>query len=154
MKTKYKKLTLKQLDETLKDFGPIKTTAMPPKGWIRAIRTALGMTGAQLARKLQTNRQRVARIEQDEKLGRVKLNTMQSVAEAMNCEFVYGLVPKESLERTVREQARRVAVKRMERSNQMMRLEAQELTSAEKEKALNELIDEIIDTMPRYLWDE
>lgn len=154
MKAKYKKLTLKQLDAALNCFEPIKTVSVPQKGWIRAIRTALGMTGSQLGRRLNTSRQRVARIEQDEKLGRVTLNTMQAAAEAMDCVFVYGLVPKESLEQTVREQARRVAMNRMSRSNQMMRLEQQELTESEKQDVLDGLVDEILNTMPRTLWDE
>jgi predicted DNA-binding mobile mystery protein A len=154
MKTKQKKLVQQQLDGTLKGFDVLRKVAVPPKGWVRAIRDALGMTGQQLAHRLGTNRQRIARIEQDEKQGRVTLKTMLSVAEAMDCEFVYGFVPRESLEQTVRGQARRVAVKRMSRSNQMMRLEAQELSDAEKEQVLNELIDEIVNTMPRTLWDE
>lgn len=154
MKTKYKQLTLKQLDETLKSLRPIKLASMPQKGWIRAIRTALGMTGDQLARRLDTNKQRVSRIEQDEKLGRVTLNTMKSVAEAMDCVFVYGMVPKESLEQAVRDQARRVAVKRMERSNQMMRLEQQELPDSEKQQMLEDLYEEIMYERPRNMWDE
>jgi hypothetical protein len=35
-----------------------------------------------------------------------------------------------------------------------MRLEAQELSDAEKEQVLNELIEEIVNTMPRTLWDD
>ena len=154
MKAKQKKVVQQQLDGTLRSFDVLKRVTVPPKGWVRAIRNALGMTGQQLARRLGTNRQRIARIEQDEKQGRVTVNTLRNVAEAMDCEFVYGFVPKESLEQTVRDQARRVAVKRMNRSNQMMRLEAQELSDTEKEQVLNELIAEIVDTMPRYLWDE
>ena len=154
MKVKQKKLVQQQLDRTLRNFDVLREVDVPVKGWIRAIRNALSMTGQQLARRLGTNRQRVARIEQDEKQGRVTVNTLRNVAEAMDCEFVYGFVPRETLELTVRDQARRVAVKRMNRSNQMMRLEAQELGDAEKEQVLKELIDEIIDTMPRNLWDE
>ena len=154
MKTKQKKLVQQQLDGTLGTFDVLRKVAVPPKGWVRAIRNALGMTGQQLARRLGTNRQRIARIEQDEKQGRVTVNTLRNVAEAMDCEFVYGFVPKQSLEQTVRDQARRVAAKRMERSNQLMRLEAQELGDAEKEQVLNELIDEIVNTMPRTLWDD
>ncbi|MHC4783810.1 MAG: mobile mystery protein A [Planctomycetota bacterium] len=154
MKARQKKLVQQQLDGTLRDFDVLKKVAVPPKGWVRAIRNALGMTGQQLARRLGTNRQRVARIEQDEKQGRVTVNTLRNVAEAMDCEFVYGFVPRVSLEQTVCGQAKRVAVKRMERSNQMMRLESQELSDAEKKKVLDELVAEIVDTMPRYLWDE
>ncbi len=154
MKAKHKKLVREQLDETLKQLRPVKTLTIPGKGWVRAIRDALGMTGRQLATRLGVNKQRVARIEQDEKLGRVKLNTLRNVAEAMNCTFVYGFVPKISLEQTIRNRAGIVAKKRMARSDQTMRLEKQELTTVEKEKALNSLIEDIVNTMPKSLWDD
>jgi len=96
MKAKHKKLVREQLDETLKRFEPLKTLAPPGRGWIRAIRDALGMTGEQLAIHLHTNKQRIARIEQDEKPGKVTIKTLRSVAEAMDCIFVYGFVPSAS----------------------------------------------------------
>jgi predicted DNA-binding mobile mystery protein A len=112
------------------------------------------MTGDQLAERLETNKQRVSRIEQDEKFGKVTLKTLRNIAEALDCEFVYGFVPKENLKQTVRNQARLVAKKQMSRSNQMMRLEKQELSNAEKEKAMETLIRNLISTMPKSLWDE
>ncbi len=154
MKAKHKKLAREQLDETLKRFDPLKTLVPPGKGWIRAIRDALGMTGEQLAKRLNTNKQRVARIEQDEKLGKVTIKTLRSVAEAMDCIFIYGFVPRDSLEQTVRNQARLLAKKRAARSNQMMRLEKQELSEKEKEKVLKSLIEDILNEMPKSLWDE
>ena len=154
MKAKHKKLAREQLDATLKRFEPLKKLLSPGRGWIRAIRDALGMTGEQLAIRLDTNKQRIARIEQDEKLGKVTIKTLRSVAEAMDCIFVYGFVPRDSLEQTVRNQARLVAKKRTARSNQTMRLEKQELSEKEKEKSLKSLIEDIMDEMPKSLWDE
>jgi predicted DNA-binding mobile mystery protein A len=154
MKPKQKKLAREQLNETLKQFDSLKTMVAPKKGWVRAIRDTLGMTGKQLAKRLGVNQQRVARIEQDEILGKVTLNTMQSTAKAMNCVFVYGVVPGESLEQIVKNQAEKAAKKRMARSNQTMRLEKQELSPNEKTKVLKELIEEITETMPKSLWDE
>lgn len=154
MRGKQKKLAREQLDETMKSFESLKAMSAPIKGWIRAIRDTVGMTGGQLAKRLKVNQQRVARIEQDEVLGKVTLNTMQNVAEAMDCVFVYGVVARDSLEQIVRGQAELVAKKRMVRSNQMMRLEKQELSEAEKVKAMQTLIDEIVETMPKSLWDE
>jgi predicted DNA-binding mobile mystery protein A len=154
MNIKHKKMTLKQLDAVLRVFNSLNTQPIPQKGWVRAIRDALGMSARQLAKRMGVKQQRIVRIEQDEKQGRVTVNTLRNVAEAMECEFVYGFVPRQSLEQTVRNQARRVAVKRMQRSNQLMRLEAQELSDAEKEQVLNELVEEIVDTMSRSLWDE
>ena len=154
MKAKHKKLAREQLDATLRHFVPLKTLVRPRKGWIRAIRDALCMTGEQLAMRLDVNKQRVARIEQDEVTGSVTVKTLARVAQALNCTFVYGFVPEESLDDTVRNQAKAVAQNRMLRSNQMMRLENQELSEREKDKALKALIDEITDTMPKSLWDE
>ncbi len=154
MTGKQKKLAREQLDETMKSFESLKVMSAPRKGWIRAIRDTLGMTGKQLAKRLDVNQQRVARMEQDEVLGKVTLNTMQNAAEAMDCVFVYGVVARNSLEQTVRRQAEIVATKRMARSNQMMRLEKQELSKVEKAKAIQTLIDEIVESMPKSLWEE
>jgi predicted DNA-binding mobile mystery protein A len=154
MNAKHNKLVREQLDETLKQFGSLKTLVPPRKGWIRAIRDALGMTGEQLAQRLQVKRQRVSRIEHDEALGKVTLKTLQGVAEAMDCVFVYGIVPRHSLEQIVRHRARSLAEKRIARSNQMMRLEQQELSDKEKAKVLDDLIKDIMDNMPKSLWNE
>ena len=154
MTGKQKKLAREQLDKTLKSFESLKAMSAPRKGWIRAIRDTLGMTGVQLAKRLKVNQQRVARIEQDEVLGKVTLNTMQNTAEAMGCVFVYGVVPRDSLEQIVKSHAEKVAKKHMTRSNQMMRLEKQELSDSEKTKAMQAIIDEIVETMPKTLWDE
>ncbi len=154
MQAKHKNLAREQLDETLKQFIPLKAVFPPRKGWIRAIRDALGMTGEQLARRLSTNKQRVSRIEQDEKPGKVTLKTLRNVAEALDCVFIHAFVPKNSLEQMVKKQAEVIAKKRMACSGQMMRLEKQELSEAEKAKAMQNLIDEIIETMPKSLWDE
>ena len=154
MKAKHKKLAREQLDATLKRSEPLKTLVPPGKGWIRAIRDALGMTGEQLAIRLNVNKQRVSRIEQDENLGKVKLETLRNIAKAMDCILVYVFVPRDSLEQTVRDQARLVAKKRAARSSQTMRLEKQELSEKGKEKALNDLIEDIMNEMPKSLWDE
>lgn len=154
MKPKQIKLARKQLDDTLKRFEPLKAVFPPPKGWIRAIRDVLGMTGSQLANRLNVNKQRVSRIEHDEKLGKIKVETLRNVADALNCEFVYCFVPKESLEQAVRNQAKIIAKKRMARSNQMMRLEKQELSKTEKNRAMQDLVEEIVENMPKSLWDD
>jgi len=154
MKAKQKKLAREQLDATLGKFRPLISLFPPRKGWIRAIRDALGMTGEQLAKRLNVNKQRVARIERDEKLGKITIKTLRRVAEALDCKFVYCFVPKDSLEQTVRNKARDTALRRLARSNQMMRLEQQELNNKEKGEILKDLIVDITDTMPKSLWDE
>ncbi len=154
MKSKHKNLAREQLDRTLKQFRSLQEIVPPRKGWVRAIRDALGMTGEQLARRLGVKKQRVSRIEQDEKLGNITIKTLRNVAEALDCNFVYGFVPNQTLEKMVENQARTIAQKRMSRSDQLMRLEQQELSEVEKEKVLEKMITEIINEMPKSLWSE
>ena len=154
MQPKQRKLARVQLDHTLSQLAPLKDLTAPPKGWIQAIRKTLGMTGGQLAQRLHTSRQRISRIEQDEVQGRLTLNTLRNVAEALDCQLVYGLVPRQSLEETIRSHAKALARKRLSCSNQMMRLEKQELNPDEKSQLLEDLVQEIMDEMPKAMWDE
>jgi predicted DNA-binding mobile mystery protein A len=155
MGAKHKKLVRAQLDAKLKRFRALSDVGTPKMGWIRAIRDALGMTGEQLAVRLNITKQRVERIEKEERLGGVTLKTLKKVAEALNCKFVYGFVPHEgSLEETVRKQAESIAQRQASRTNQMMRLEGQELSDKEKAKSLKTLISDITASAPKSLWDK
>jgi predicted DNA-binding mobile mystery protein A len=154
MNAKQRKLAREQLDERLKKFKTPSEITPPAKGWVRAIRDALGMSGRQLANRIGVNQQRIARIEQDEKLGKVKLETLEKVAQALDCKFVYGFVPNKSLDNTVKNQAIVMAKRLMSRTNQTMRLEMQELSDNDKDKALKDLTADIIYTMPRSLWNK
>jgi len=78
---------------------------------------------------------------------------MRRVAECLDCQFVYGFVPKTSLNETVRARARHVANKRLSEANQTMALEAQSLSTKENKQVLSEMIDELVETVPSNLWD-
>lgn len=150
---KYKQTVRQQLDTTLSLFGAIKNVQPPAKGWVRAVREALGMTGKQLARRLQVSQPRVHKLEQNEPSGAVTLKTMRQVAEALDCTFVYALVPNSSLEETVRAQARLLAAERLQRVSHTMLLEAQMLTNKEQRASLDAAIAELARETPTDLWD-
>lgn len=151
---KYKKLVRQQLEITLQKFRPLLNISMPPKGWIRAVRDALGMNGRQLADRLNVTRQRAALIEKDEVGSSATLKTMRRVAESLDCVFVYALVPRTSLKQTIHDQAKRVAKKRLARVSHTMMLENQELSDSDQEQALNDMVKELIETQPSTFWDE
>jgi len=153
MKPKYKQIVRRQLDATLAKFSEAGSVQSPAKGWIRAVREALGMSGKQLARRLQVSQPRVFKLEQGEPTGALTLKTMQQVAEALDCVFVYALVPRSSLEETVRTQARTVAAERLQRVSHSMLLEAQSLSSAEQQASLDAAIEELVRETPKDLWD-
>lgn len=148
------RLVREQLESSLQRLTPLRSIAPPPKGWIRAIRDALGMTAKQLAGRLGVAQQAVARIEKDELRGAVTIKTLRRVAECLDCVFVCGFVPRSSLEATVRNQAEHVAARRLQQASQTMALEDQALTKAENQKVLSELVDEMVSTPPPNLWSE
>ncbi len=67
---------------------------VPSEGWIRAERMRQNLQGKQLAKRMQVSPARVSVLEKDEKRGAVTLKMMQRAAEALDCSFVYALVPK------------------------------------------------------------
>ncbi len=153
MKMKQKKLVQEQLDETLKQFSTLAAVNRPLKGWIRAIRDALGMNNRQLAQRLGVSNSRIPRIEKDEITGGLTLKTMNRVADELDCIFVYGFVPRTSLQETIRNQAVSVAKKRMKKLMHTMELEDQGLSSNENKKVLDSLVEEIINSSSAMLWE-
>ncbi len=149
-----KKLIRKQLDASLQRFSPLLDVTAPPKGWIRAIRDALGMTAKQLANRLGVAQQAVARIEKEELEGSVTIKTMRRIAECLDCVFVYGFLPRTSLEETVTRQAKKVALMRLARVSQTMSLENQALNRREHEDALTDLVDELVRAPSSTLWNK
>lgn len=153
MNSDRKKLIREQLDVSLKRFSELKSVTQPKKGWIRAIRDSLGISTRQLGDRLGVNKSRITRIEQDEVGGSVTLKTMRRMADALDCVFVYGFVPRKSLEATLRDQAIHVAKKRMSRVAHTMALEDQGLSVDEQKKAFENVVDELIKAMPKTLWE-
>jgi predicted DNA-binding mobile mystery protein A len=153
MLPKYKLIARQQLDNTVTGYAAIKQNPLPVKGWIRAIREALGMSGKQLANHLNVSQPRIPKLEQDELTGVVSLKTMRQAAEAMDCVFVYAIVPRTTLEETVRAQARKVAESRTQRVSHTMLLEAQNLSAGEQSASFEAAVDELVREMPKELWD-
>jgi len=154
MKKTNRKLVREQLDTTLTGFRPLLAVQTPAKGWIRAIRNALAMSGRQLAARVGVTKQRTSLIEQQELVSTATLKTMRRIAKALDCEFVYGFVPRKSLEQTLRDQAKRVAEQRLNRASQTMQLEDQALSGKENARILKGMIDDLVDESPSSLWDE
>jgi predicted DNA-binding mobile mystery protein A len=154
MKQQYKNLLLEQLDATMTRLSCLRGMRRPVKGWLRAVREALGMSGKQFAMRLRVSAPRVSALEKGEVRGSVTLNTMRQAAAALNCSFVYNLVPLDgSLGDILRKRARILARKRISTVDQSMLLEDQRLSAPEQEKALEAEIEALLRKMPKDLWD-
>lgn len=142
----------KSLDEKLRAFAKARAQLRPKAGWIRAIREALGMTTAQLAERMGIQQSGVTLLERRELDKKVTLETLERAARALNCELVYALVPRESLEKTVDEQAAAAAKRLLARTLHTMRLETQEVGAAETSLHERELATELKNKLDRRLW--
>ena len=154
MKPEYKRLIREQLETTLANLSCVENIQRPAKGWLRAIREALGMSGKQFARCLGVAPPRITALEKDELAGSVTIRTMQQAADALDCDFIYLIVPRENLTDIVRKRARGLAQKRLARVAHTMLLEEQQLSDIEQKKILNLEVEELIRKMPKELWDD
>jgi predicted DNA-binding mobile mystery protein A len=143
--------TRQHLEARFQDMRPVARFAPPMRGWIRAIREALGMSSAQLARRLKVKQPTVVALEQSELKGTIQLATLRRVAEAMNCTLVYALVPNGSLDAIVRDQALKTARRRLAAIEHSMLLEDQGVTDKDVEACVDALAREL---HPRALWED
>ena len=153
MKHQFNKLKLDQVDTTLQQVR--RTTVPPPpnSGWIRTIRESLGMTQAQLAKRLGITRQGLDGLERGEVSGKITLESLRRLAEALNSRVVYMVVPDTSLTEMRRSRATKLAETQLKRVSHSMKLEAQGVKQGEAKRQLARLVDEILSENPRKLWD-
>lgn len=124
--------------------------ARPIGGWIQAIRTGLGMSATDLARRLGVGTASVTRLEASEKRGAISLESLKRVADELNCELVYALVPREDLATTVRNRALAIARRRLTDTQATMALENQSLGSEVLNKLIEQRANELAES--RSLW--
>jgi len=90
---------LRKLDEMAMAFkvarrvsGDVSGTG---QGWLRAVRQAVGIPVMEAAERMGVGQSEVFRMEYAEGRGVIELGTLRRAAEALGCELVYGLTPKE-----------------------------------------------------------
>jgi predicted DNA-binding mobile mystery protein A len=109
MKHEFRQLRLSQLDRTLPSLRDLPPR--PAAGWLASIREALGLTLEEIGQRVHASRQAVQQFEKAEASNRITLGALRRVAEAMDCELKYALVPKagsftELAERPTRDRAK------------------------------------------------
>jgi predicted DNA-binding mobile mystery protein A len=145
---------IRHLDKRFIALRPLAESPRPPKGWLRAVRDALGMTAAQMGRRLGISQPSIVGLEQSEANGSITLRTLQRTAEALGCRLVYALVPEKPLADTVRERAELVAGRRSGAVEHTMRLEDQAVDDKRVSKELHRQAVEDLLRHPARLWDE
>lgn len=132
MKENFRQLRAQQIDRIVQPLRAHKLPR-PQKGWIRALREAMGVTYTELGERLQASRSLAAQQEKAEVDDRITLKSLRACASALDCELVYAFVPRSpSIEETLATHARNVASQTVRRVEHSMALEDQASGNVDK----------------------
>ncbi len=153
MASKTAKLRRKQLDKQFANrrslYGPT-----PKGGWVREIRTALGMSMQALGQRLGVIKQRIEALEKAEVEGKVTVESLRKAAEALDCEFVYAFVPRKGLQTFLEQEARNVAMNLVSTTSHSMNLELQGTSKSSKADLVAEIAKKLVDQEDRRIWSK
>jgi predicted DNA-binding mobile mystery protein A len=149
-----KRLIVEQLDRKLAKLHVLKEVEIPSKGWINAIRTTLNMSLVQLAKRLNKTSVTVKEIEEREQNKTITLKKLIEVGKALDLQFVYGFIPKESsIEKMIDMRAQQVARDVVMRTSHSMKLEEQENSEERLQQAMKNRAEMLKQEIPKHLWD-
>jgi predicted DNA-binding mobile mystery protein A len=147
-------LLQQQLNRKMQSLANLKEASEPSQGWLKTIRTALGISLQQVGNKLGITKQGVLDIEKREQSGAITINALREVAKVLDMQFVYGFVPNAtSLDALIEQRATELATQIVMRTAQTMSLEDQANTEERLQNAIKERASNIINEMPKLLWD-
>lgn len=143
-----------QLDRILTNIRNSTGFEKPRQGWIKTIRENLGMTVKQLARRAGISPVRITEIERSEINGNLTFETFLKVARALNCRFVYTLVPEKSLQNIVEEQALKKATMDCKNVYHSMVLEDQAPDRSRMEDFIKIRAEEMLQKKISKIWED
>jgi len=119
-----KSLQIQQINSKMLAYAGLQKVAPPPTGWIKAIRTAIGMSMQQLGNRLSITKQSAQEIEQREKDGSLTIKSLREAAKALDMQLVYGFIPVDgSLEELIDRKAKELAAQILLLSSNTMKLD-------------------------------
>jgi predicted DNA-binding mobile mystery protein A len=82
------------LDDWLRHPCARRIPRPPREGWVKALRTERGLSSRAFAARLGVSQPAVVQAEQHEAAGTISMLTLYRLAEALDCDLRYVLVPK------------------------------------------------------------
>ena len=110
------------------------------------------MSSTELAARIGVTQQNVSQMERGELQETITLATLRRAANALDCDLVYVLEPRTSMDEAVREQAHKKAARHLAPLAHHGRLEDQALTDDDEAAQLEEFASRFIDR--KGLWSE
>lgn len=149
-----KQIVREQYQSKLNQLIDINEIIRPKEGWIRTLRKGLGMSSPQLARRLGISKSQASQMERMEVEDRITLKQLRRVADSLECDLMYALVPRKPVGSMIRDRAMDKAKKLVARTDIQMKLEAQQLTNEQLKTQIEMEADRLVREMPRNLWED
>lgn len=145
-------LRLEQLQAALSSYADLVKRQAPSRGWLKLIREALGRTERQQAQRLGISGATLHKSEQSEAEDRITLGQLRKLADGLDCELVYALVPRRPLTDAVQEPARAIAMDEVAGVAHTMSLEAQHPGAERFRKQVERRTDKLLRGRWSNLW--
>jgi len=138
------KLSLIQASRRLEAIRKISDQLKVKPAWIQYMRKVLGLKIKDLAQLTNHAQNTISELEKREIEGKITLNSLTKIAKAMDCEFVYGFIPKKELNTLIQEKAYQKAKSIIHSADTHMSLENQKV-SVDIEERIKQLAQKLID---------
>ena len=152
MDKQFRDLQLQQMDALLGSWKAAQLCARPKSGWVRAVRETLGMSASAFARRLGISPAGVRKLETSEASDVITLATLRKLAQALDCELQYALVPRTSLAQQIQDRAHSVAKEQLQPIAHSMALEDQAVVGPLTKLQFDLAVKKLVEGSRRELW--
>lgn len=149
-----KQIIREQYRDISQQLIDIKEIKRPKEGWIRTVRKALGMSGPQLAKRIGLSSSQISQMERLETQDRITLKQLRKVANTLDCDLVYGFVPRTDINQIIETRALKKARDLVYKTDAQMKLEKQQLSEEQLEESVVREAEKIVYELPRDLWED
>ncbi|WP_322072126.1 mobile mystery protein A [Paraburkholderia bannensis] len=147
-----RQLRLEQIQAALAAYKDLISRRPPQRGWLKAIRESLGLTERQQAARLGITGSSLHKSELAEAEERITLGQLRKLAEGLDCELIYALVPRKPLTQVVEDQARSIALQEVSSVAHTMSLEDQRPAAERLRKQVEQRTAELLRGRWSDLW--
>ena len=145
-------LRLSQIERSIEKFSTLSSARQPRAGWLRTIRESLGRSLRVQASKLGISSSTLQKSERAEAEDRITLGQLRKLAEGLDCELVYALVPRKPLHKIVEDRATEIAKNEVMGVTHTMTLEAQRPSDKHVDEKIRKRRSELLDGSWSNLW--
>jgi predicted DNA-binding mobile mystery protein A len=148
-----RRIQREEIQRALEHDHLLRVHLEPAGGWVKRIRTALGMTAKQLGRRVGVSQNAISEAERAEVEGRISLKTLKKIADGLDSDLVYALVPRAPLDQIVHNNSNRAAHRIVGEISQGMALEGQSTDDSARAAQVDALRERLIAEGSSQIWD-